>query len=106
MVMIIGFYILSLAFTLLFGIVAMSLFDLDAKLKAIYLLSIYPLNLLFYIPGVIVYFVVNRSFYFRYKLILMISPNFLCFLFWFCGAIVYNYLYSKVDFRDFVIFGV
>ncbi len=99
-------YTLSFGFTLVFGLIAMSLFDLDPRLRALYWLSIYPFNLLFYLPGLLIYFMSGKNLYLKYKLLVMVSPNVIGFLFWFGGAIVYNYFYSNVDLVDFVIFGV
>ena len=68
-------YTLSFGFTLVFGLIAMSLFDLDPRLRALYWLSIYPFNLLFYLPGLLIYFMSGKNLYLKYKLLVSTGPR-------------------------------
>lgn len=101
--MVIILYILSIIFVLALGIVVMTLFNLDSKITAIYLLHIFPLNLIFYLPSLLTYFIVNPRIYQRFKLIFIHSPSILCAVFWFGGFVLYDY--KKMDFTNFMIFG-
>ena len=48
----------------------------------------------------------QKKFYNKNKKVFAVIPNLICFLFWFSGTIVYNFLYSKVDITGFKIFAL
>ena len=104
--MLFAVYIVSFVITFLISLLTIIFLELDSRLTALYLVKALPISISFYLLSILVVLPFKKKFYRKNKKIFAIIPNLICFLFWFSGTIVYNFLYSKMDITDFKIFAL
>ncbi len=99
--MILIIYLTSIALTFFLSITIAQGFNLDTSLVGILVIE-YPINMAVYVLCYIIFlfFGNNKQ---KFQRIFVALPTTICFVFWFAGTIVYNFIHSKVDFKDFMV---